>query len=417
MRRLTVNAQVTAALTLLESCGNILCVITWLFIKKLLGYSRGKSFFGLPDYGPLPQGMTLYFVILPYCFLMNTHHNRNRIIDNGWFNVLRNVLPCRRNISQSDRSARDEETSRTNIQSKISDKQNTDRRSVSSTELSPFNNQNSSRDRRNISIHTISRKLSYSQPTKPRLSTSSKDDYMPEPILRPTKYPSAKFKSKCTKNTSLDRISEEKEFSSFTLDHSIPCLIKSLGGEASLGKSINVFQDQDGKGKFGRKKCNQIIHSRLKIVSNLLFNVQNDALYTKYFKELLLFENGISSGNYYSLKTDDKLIIEEIDEMKSSIISKETLNKEPIIVLSNILNENNCKCTKMEMARESNENVNVHFDEGKQKIKIRTIFLRGKIDMINSMQANEYDEKMYNQFMENLMKMEIDFTSKISTSV
>ena len=186
---------------------------------------------------------------------------------------------------------------------------------------------------------------------------------------------------------------------------------------ASLGKAINLFQDQDGKGKFGRKKCNQIIHSRLKIVSNLLFNVQNEGLYTKYFKELLLFENGISSGNYYSLKTDDKLIIEEIDEMKSSIISKETLNKEPIIVLSNILNENNCKCTKMEMARESNENVNVHFDERKQKIKIRTIFLRGKIDMINSMQANEYDEKMYNQFMENLMKMEIDFASKISTSV
>ena len=35
--------------------------------------------------------MILYFVVLPYAFLMNTRYNKNRILEEGWMNVLRNV--------------------------------------------------------------------------------------------------------------------------------------------------------------------------------------------------------------------------------------------------------------------------------------------------------------------------------------
>lgn len=42
--------------------------------------------------GILAQVLTLYMVILPYAFLMNTSHNKDRIVADGWRNVFRNLL-------------------------------------------------------------------------------------------------------------------------------------------------------------------------------------------------------------------------------------------------------------------------------------------------------------------------------------
>ena len=43
--------------------------------------------------------MMLHFVILSYAFLMNTTSNKNRIIEEGWTNVLKNMVFCyKRNI-------------------------------------------------------------------------------------------------------------------------------------------------------------------------------------------------------------------------------------------------------------------------------------------------------------------------------
>ena len=39
----------------------------------------------------------LYMIILPYCFLMNTSHNKNRIVQHGWKNVFNNVLGRQQN--------------------------------------------------------------------------------------------------------------------------------------------------------------------------------------------------------------------------------------------------------------------------------------------------------------------------------
>ena len=36
--------------------------------------------------------VTLYMVVLPYAFLMNTSHNKNRIVEHGWKNVFKNML-------------------------------------------------------------------------------------------------------------------------------------------------------------------------------------------------------------------------------------------------------------------------------------------------------------------------------------
>ena len=91
MRKVKVSAQVTAAITLLEAFGNFVNVVIWICISNLTKYEQNGSFYA--QTGPLPQGMLLYFVLLSYTFLMNTRHNRYRVVDNGWATVLKNVLP------------------------------------------------------------------------------------------------------------------------------------------------------------------------------------------------------------------------------------------------------------------------------------------------------------------------------------
>ena len=50
-------------------------------------------------YGSMSIMVFLYMVILPYAFLMNTSHNKNRIVEHGWKNVLNNILGRAQNIS------------------------------------------------------------------------------------------------------------------------------------------------------------------------------------------------------------------------------------------------------------------------------------------------------------------------------
>ena len=38
------------------------------------------------------QALALYMVIIPYLFLMNTSHNKNRVVEYGWGNVIKNVF-------------------------------------------------------------------------------------------------------------------------------------------------------------------------------------------------------------------------------------------------------------------------------------------------------------------------------------
>ena len=80
MRKMRVNAQITAVTSILEIAGNIVQWAIWILITKFVGL------------GSLIQSILLYFVVLPYVFLMNKSHNKNRIIEDGWINVLKNAI-------------------------------------------------------------------------------------------------------------------------------------------------------------------------------------------------------------------------------------------------------------------------------------------------------------------------------------
>ena len=90
-KNVRVNAQVTAVVTILEVVGALPIVITHLLIPRL-----GFRWF---DNVRISLFMMLHFVILSYAFLMNTTSNKNRIIEDGWMNVLKNMVFCyKRNI-------------------------------------------------------------------------------------------------------------------------------------------------------------------------------------------------------------------------------------------------------------------------------------------------------------------------------
>ena len=78
-RRVHINAQVTAIISSLEMFGNVTVII-------LLAITKGTSLLSLM------HGMIVYAVLIPRTFLMNTSHNKNRIIEKGWKNIMINLI-------------------------------------------------------------------------------------------------------------------------------------------------------------------------------------------------------------------------------------------------------------------------------------------------------------------------------------
>ena len=66
-------------ITILEMISyNITCLVALLF--------------GSIELPGIINGMLIYMILLPRAFLMNTSHNKHRIIERGWKNCLRNTL-------------------------------------------------------------------------------------------------------------------------------------------------------------------------------------------------------------------------------------------------------------------------------------------------------------------------------------
>ena len=89
LKKVEVNAQVTAIVSLFEFLGNV----SHLF---LLIYFKGTSYISLF------HAISLYHIVLPYSFLMNTSENKNRIIEKGWIIVFKNILGRPHGVGEFD---------------------------------------------------------------------------------------------------------------------------------------------------------------------------------------------------------------------------------------------------------------------------------------------------------------------------
>ena len=440
MRKLKVSAQVTAAITFLESFGNTFCVIMWLFVTKLLKYQRGKSFFDLPDYGPLPQGMLLYFVILSYAFLMNTRHNRNRIRDNGWKNVLKNVLPCWKEHSEShedwgiqqefleinlpqkapskvtfSRDILEKDKGKLNqnfgeLKLRNNYKRNGKVGAMPNTTKRKIHSHNKCNNDPSIEISTISSSMF------PFPSTSSQlnDRKVLKSILKRN---NSNFNQAWDKNNE-DNISflnlGKADTPLHTLSYAPKSLKTSVGSEVVSHRAIKI--QKRSKSTFKNDAIHEIqnedyrLYFRSEVVFSMLLHVKNEQLYLKFFKRLVKCENKftpVSTDNEH--KQDNSNVLDVAEDIHSG----NTKNKdgERMNNTENEVNEAQCSTEKIldvenefENATKNSFRVNIE-----KRTKTRTIFLRSKIDMINSMQSNEQDDNMFTEFVENLVSMEDKF--------
>ena len=80
VRRVKVNAQVTFVIYVLEFIANWSIAIVWTLVH------------GSSSEITITMGLMWFHVILPYIFLMNTSHNKDLLIDDGWWNTLNNAV-------------------------------------------------------------------------------------------------------------------------------------------------------------------------------------------------------------------------------------------------------------------------------------------------------------------------------------
>ena len=109
MKKLFVNAQVTATISLIEMGTNVLHT-------TLLKYFRGTNFYNLL------QSMIVYDIVLPYAFLMNTSHNKKRVVESGWKNVFKNIMGQRGYAVESQQEISNDISSKQNVVLKESTK-------------------------------------------------------------------------------------------------------------------------------------------------------------------------------------------------------------------------------------------------------------------------------------------------------
>ena len=91
MRRMKVNAQITAMTTVLEFLGGLSYIIH-------LGISKGTNLANFIHF------QSIYFILIPYAFLMNTSNNKFRVIRNGWWGVFRNIVGKQVTVGEEEQS-------------------------------------------------------------------------------------------------------------------------------------------------------------------------------------------------------------------------------------------------------------------------------------------------------------------------
>ena len=97
IRRVAVNARITAVLWLLEFAANFSMFLAWVVIN------------GSSSHGGLTTSMSWFYVILPFTHLMNTSFNKDRVIDDSWKSVILNVVKSVFRVISKRRTSEDEQ--------------------------------------------------------------------------------------------------------------------------------------------------------------------------------------------------------------------------------------------------------------------------------------------------------------------
>ena len=225
LKRIRVNAQVTFMISILEMIGAVIGIMVVVIFKSTT----------LPV---IINSMILYLILLPRAFLMNTSHNKGRVIEHGWKNILRNTLGLSPKSSNSN----------------------------SNQERERVENEISSRSRKKrAKRHGMSSKIASSTTDKPSLigSTSILKKAINEDV------------SEC-RNVNQERNQERAEIimNPSTLERPDQTIIGTVSKEMESVKKCQGKMDftANRSSKIGRLKNNKLVVTDLELESENVFS-------------------------------------------------------------------------------------------------------------------------------------------------
>ena len=384
VKRLKVNAQITALITLIELFGNLTMVLHLFFVES-------------NPWSAIIHNMVFYDIIIPYALLANTNDNKNRIINSGWKSIFENLAGMKQDlineISENDLSKKGE-TTRENINCSSSqpkaDQANTSEASEDSDNKltdeiqCTMDNENTTKQnkavkqKQKVVLHLKTKKNS-----KPRNFSGVHNTVS---IVSPL------FRSLLTESES----TREHMYS----DATKPEKSENMSTSVNKNKTTNEDQSINSRRAKHQKTIGTSLQTRKQLLFQMIKDLQNEAKYLKNLKLLILFEDHRQEG-----------IILSISELNSRYISKtlklihvqnvEERGIEPHhtrgghdVIFSN---------TKKQNRKGDKSNHNAE----KLKFKVKpTERRRMRKELLCRYDVSNYDDQSIEYLIENLIKLE-----------
>ena len=314
-RAMRVNVQVCSVITICETVGNLINWVIWAIWARILGGSHGGTVM-------LTQAMILNFIFLPYTFLMNTRYNKNRIVEGGWKNVLRNVMLSKCYNSRPDAQ-----------------------RKNNSNKEKCFAFDSTKKYLRRLSIITKSSKMNTIEPSVYVIKYSRN---IPENVSI----------SRTERVATIERteiVSDSESLLDVPLND-IPCTSKGETESNTVENSVT--------GDLTSKQLNDFKNSRSKILFDLSTNINDEKKYILNFMRLLTFEDKNTNGeNPEDLQhtPQDNIPVELMPHFVGSVERKLTMRMELLEILTSNKNENSIYSVLLEDFINMEENL---FNEG-----------------------------------------------------
>ena len=270
IRRLKVNAQITALITLIEFLGNLTMLLHLFFVES-------------NPWSSIIHTMVFYDIIIPYALLANTKDNKNRIIDSGWKSIFKNLVrikPDLINDSENDLIKKNEST------------QENANRCSSQSKFDQTNTSETSDDLDSRPICEISSTMRNENDTNKKRAEKQKQ----EALLNPKNKKGSVVKNFSGTNTTVSIISPLFR-TIFTNSEprrdTIDCDIRKLKQSENLPTSVNENKITNDIGTS--------LRTRKLLLFQMIKDVQNETKYLKSLKLLIFFEDHRQEGIILSI--------------------------------------------------------------------------------------------------------------------
>ena len=258
--------------TILEFLGHCVLAIIYILMK------------GFTEFISLALFMLLHFVVLSYVYLMNTEFNKNRILTQGWKNVLRNITPfCNKNNSNS---VDNQSTPECNSRHRKDDDLAVSTQKTTSFELTNITN-----------TTDLNKNVYVNQSTLESNSHHRKNDDL---AVSTQKHPCFELTT-ITNTTDLNKNVLNETLQSEVDQQTCSGTIKNNNENSAE----QTFQRQDNE--------TSIIHVRIKLLSDLLSRIDDEDRYISTFMKFVELEESIKTGK--SVKNLDEPVDEHTPKL------------------------------------------------------------------------------------------------------